>query len=217
MPDRQAADEFLKDLLAVESGWKGGLRWGPLLAWSFLHGTEFPSKNGYLEPMMDHHQYMQVADDALEGIRFTLPQFGIKPRPRPPKAPSTLITKKFASSAREVNRALLQAHFMFLDMFHRFFKLDGLELFFESGRIMDRKLSVGSEPPREVAAWFLDALTDDPEDGGDQEEIGGDEAETPMPAVFMHISQEWFLIAEARHDYVMQTDYLHCRELGRSF
>ena len=110
---RQAADEFLKDLLSADAmGWKGGLRWGPLLAWSWLHDIRFHTKNGYLEPLMLAGDYLRVADDALEGIRFMLPQFGVQPRPRPPGAPSTLITKKFLRTPKDANKALLQARFM---------------------------------------------------------------------------------------------------------
>ena len=189
----------------------GGLRWGPLLAWSFLHGMEFTKENGYLEPHMNMHNYLQVADDALEGIRFMLPQLGVQPRPRPPAAPPTLITQKFARSPPDTNRALLQARFMDLDMFRRFVPLEGLQLFFECASIMEGKLSVETAAPLDVAAWFLDSEAL----GGDQEAICGAE-HAPKPAVFMHISQEWFLIAESRFDYVIQADYLHCGELSLS-
>lgn len=225
---RQAADEFLKDLLSGNSGsgWKGGLRWGPLLAWSFLHDCPFTTTNGYLEPMMSEAEYMQVADDALQGIRFCLPQFGIKPQPRAPNAPSTLIMKKFARSPKDTNRALLQARFMDLDMFNRFFKLDGLELFFNNDAIMRGALFVETAPQVDVADWFLDSAAlgkGDEETGDDRgdrrgdsdpEAIDGDRGDALEPAVFMHISQEWFIIAEAKYDYVLESDYLHCLALS---
>ena len=152
-------------------------------------------------------QYLQVADDALAGIRFTLPQLGVKPRPQAPLAPATMITRHFARSPQETNRALLQAHFMQWDMFHRFFPLDGLELFFNNEELMQGQLSVSDAPPRRVSEWFLDPL--------DADEISGDQEKIEVrPAVFMHISQEWFLIAETMHDFVLHEDYLHCRELS---
>ena len=30
----------------------------------------------------------------------------------------------------------------------------------------------------------------------------------------MHISQQWHLVVEAKYDYIMQAEYLHCRELS---
>lgn len=86
---RQAAKQFLKDLQGVvgvngerEEGWRGGIRWGPLLSWAFLNGNSFQMTRGYLEPLMTQEEYKQVGDDAMAGIRMTLHQLGIRPRTR---------------------------------------------------------------------------------------------------------------------------------------
>ena len=86
---RQAAKQFLKDLQGVvgvngerEEGWRGGIRWGPLLSWAFLNGNSFQMSRGYLEPLMTQEEYKQVGDDAMTGIRMTLHQLGIRPRTR---------------------------------------------------------------------------------------------------------------------------------------
>lgn len=47
-----------------------------------------------------------------------------------------MIMRQFSKSPMELNKELLQAHFMDLDMFNRFTRIPGLRLFFEDDRIM---------------------------------------------------------------------------------
>ena len=67
----QACISFLEDLQGSH------VRWGPLLAFCYLHGCEFSSAQGYLEPYVETPLYMQLADDALKGIDHWLPRLGI--------------------------------------------------------------------------------------------------------------------------------------------
>lgn len=55
------------------------MRWGPLLAFAYMQGCDFTSaKAGYLEPNMDERLYLQLADDAIDGLSQWLPRLGVQ-------------------------------------------------------------------------------------------------------------------------------------------
>ena len=73
----QASMAFLEDLLSEK------IRWGPLLAYCFMHGMTFTTEQGSLEPELDEAQYLQVATDALAGMQLWLPRLGLQHLTRP--------------------------------------------------------------------------------------------------------------------------------------
>lgn len=117
-----------------------------------------------MEPIIEPERYEQIATDALAGIRLALPLVGGRPPPRPVHvksqtlchtevgdndnlyiclgvhrdlgAPSNMISKKCTKSREQLNKELLQAHFMDLSMFDRFLSIEGLKLFFEDSSVM---------------------------------------------------------------------------------
>ena len=61
------------------------VRWGPLLAYSYMQGCEFSIAPGlnYLQPNIDVPLYMRLGEDALEGMRMWLPRLGLQRVARP--------------------------------------------------------------------------------------------------------------------------------------
>ena len=78
----EAAKRFLLDLQAKTpdtEGWAGGVRWGPLLAYSWMHNCRYTQNpEGYIEPAIGTDTYKQLADDALAGIQLWLPRLGLE-------------------------------------------------------------------------------------------------------------------------------------------
>ena len=85
----EAAIAFLLDLQGKTTetlGWSGGVRWGPLLAFAWMHNCRFAQNPaGYVEPTINAELYQQLASDALDGIQQWLPRLGLERVHRPPK------------------------------------------------------------------------------------------------------------------------------------
>jgi hypothetical protein len=71
----EASSAFLHDLSggsAEVNGWNGGgIRYGPLLGWSFLQGLQMTTSRGYVEPVISADEYAQIGSPPSRCSRGT--------------------------------------------------------------------------------------------------------------------------------------------------
>ena len=63
------------------------VRWGPLLAYCYMHGCEFNFINdgarSYVVPVVEDEVYKQIAVDVITAVRRWFPRLGLIPTVRP--------------------------------------------------------------------------------------------------------------------------------------
>jgi len=63
------------------------VRWGPLLAYCYMHGCEFRfvkvGARSYVVPVVEDEVYKQIAVDVITAVRRRFPWLGLVPSVRP--------------------------------------------------------------------------------------------------------------------------------------
>jgi hypothetical protein len=85
----QAVDRFLMDIQGSSDDNMGNpqVRWGPLLAYCYMHGCDFDSVNDgmrtYVVPVVSTEMYTQIGWDVINAVRRWFPRLGLTLRMRP--------------------------------------------------------------------------------------------------------------------------------------
>jgi hypothetical protein len=85
----QAVDRFLMDIQGKTDDSQGNpvVRWGPLLAYCYMHGCDFHCVNDgarvYVVPSVSTEMYAQIGWDVINAVRRWFPRLGLTLRMRP--------------------------------------------------------------------------------------------------------------------------------------